>query len=93
MDLNPDIFFSNDVTRSSPVLYSVNIQDGAERNFIAPLLLGLSWTISHLITCMQLNLAMITVRFNYAKRRRDILKLLFMSERQIRRRKQVKRTK
>ena len=36
-----------------------------------------SWTsVSSLITCMLLNLAMITVHFNYAKRRLDILELL-----------------
>ena len=40
---------------------------------------------------MQLNLAIITVHFNYAKRRLEILKLLSMSDGRIGRRKHVKR--
>jgi len=65
---------SVDVTRSDGPVLSLNIQDVAERNVIASFFLGLS--VSSPITCVQLNLAMITVHFNYAKRRLDILKLL-----------------
>ena len=50
-------------------------------------------SVSSLITCVQLNLAMITVHFNYAKQRLDILKLLSMSDWRIGCRKQVKRGK
>ena len=48
-------------------VFTVNIQDGATRNVIAFLELQ-----SSLITCVQLNLAMITVHLNYAKRLFDI---------------------
>ena len=64
----------------------MNIQDGAMRNVIAFLELQ-----SSLITCVQLNLAMITVHLNYAKRKFDILNLLSMSDGRIGRLKQVKR--
>ena len=67
----------------------MNIQDGAERNVIA---FFTSWTsVSSFITCVYLNLAMITVHLNYAKRRLDIFKLLSMSDGRIGRHKQVKR--
>ena len=37
-----------------------------------------SWpSVSSLITCVQLNLSMITIHFNYAEQRLDILKLIF----------------
>ena len=48
-------------------VFTVNIQDGATRNVIAFLELQ-----SSLITCVQLNLAMITVQLNYAKQLFDI---------------------
>ena len=64
----------------------MNIQDGVMRNVTAFLELQ-----SSLITCVQLNLAMITVHLNYAKRLFDILNLLSMSEGRIGRLKQVKR--
>ena len=50
-----------------------------------------SWTsVSSLLTCVQLNLAVITVQFSYAKRRHAILRLDSMSDGQIgRRSKQV----
>lgn len=70
-------------------MFTVNIQDGAERNFI----FFPSWTsVSSLLTCVQLNLAVITVQFSYAKRRHAILRLDSMSDGQIgRRSKQVER--
>ena len=45
--LNPDIFFlSRDVTRLNTILFRVrNIQDGAERNVIASLRLGLQFHV------------------------------------------------
>lgn len=49
----------------------------SERNVTTYLLFGL---ISSLVTSIQLNLAMITVHVNYAKRRLDILRLLSMSD-------------
>ena len=64
----------------------MNIQDGAMRNVIAFLELQ-----SSLITCVQLNLSMITVHLNYAKRLLDILNLLSMSDGPIGRLQQVKR--
>ena len=43
---NPDIFLSRDVTRLSTILFRVrNIQDGAERNVIASLRLGLQFHV------------------------------------------------
>ena len=43
---NPDIFLSRDVTRLSAILFRVrNIQDGAERNVIASLRLGLQFHV------------------------------------------------
>ena len=68
-----DIFYpgAGGVTRLSPVLYrKYSRRDRAQcyRFFT-------SWTsVSSLITSLQLNLAMITVHFNCAKRRLDILK-------------------
>ena len=44
MDAKSGYFLSSDVIRSSRVLY-VNIQDGAERNDIASLLLGLKFQV------------------------------------------------
>ena len=67
-------------------VFTVNIQDGATRNVIAFLELQ-----SSLITCVQLNLSMITVHLNYAKRLLDILNLLSMSDGPIGRLQQVKR--
>ena len=58
--------------------FTVNIQDGAESNVIASLPNGLQFP--SLIMFVQFNLAMITIHFNYAKRRLDILKLLSMSD-------------
>ena len=43
---NPDISLSRDVTRLSTILFRVrNIQDGAERNVIASLRLGLQFHV------------------------------------------------
>ena len=71
--LNPDIFLSSDVARLSPVLYceySRWCRAQCYRFFT-------SWTsVSSLITCVQLDLAMTTVQFYCAKRRLDILGLL-----------------
>ena len=52
-----------------------------------------SWTsVSSLLTCVQLNLAVITAQFSYTKRRHAIRRLDSMSDGQIERRsKQVKR--
>ena len=52
-----------------------------------------SWTsVSSLVTCVQLNLAVITAQFSYTKRRHAIRRLDSMSDGQIERRsKQVKR--
>ena len=52
-----------------------------------------SWTsVSSLLTCVQLNLLVITVQFSYAKRRHAIRRLHSMSNEQIGRRStQVKR--
>ena len=72
------IFFSSSyVTRSSPVLYNEYLRwwwAQCYRSFI-------SWTsVSSPLTCVQLNLAVITINFSYAKRRLDILRRLFRSE-------------
>ena len=78
--LNPDILLSSDVTRSSPVLYreySIRCREQCYRFFT-------SWTsVSSLIRCVQLKLAMITVHFNYDKRRLYIVKLLSMSDERV----------
>ena len=59
------------VTRLSPVLY----RKYSRRRRAQCYRFFTSWTsVSSLITSLQLNLAMITVHFNYAKRRLDILK-------------------
>ena len=61
--LNPDIF-SGDVTRSSPVLY----RKYSRRCWAQCYRFFTSWTsVSSLITCLQFNLAMITIHFNYAR--------------------------
>ena len=59
------------VTRLSPVLYRKYSRRGRAQCYR----FFTSWTsVSSLITSLQLNLAMITVHFNCAKRRLDILK-------------------
>ena len=61
----------------------MNIQDDAVHIVIA---FFTSWTsVSSLITCVQLNLAMIAVHFNYAKRPLAIPRLLFLARRSDRR--------
>ena len=59
----------------------------SERNVTTYLLFGL---ISSLITSIQLNLAMITVHVNHAKRCLDILRFLSMSDGRNGRHNQVK---
>ena len=49
----------------------------AQRVALIPPLLGL---ISSLVACMQVNLAMLTVRLNYVKHRVYIVKLLSVSD-------------
>ena len=57
LTLNLDIFLSGDVTRLSPVLYL---------SAVLSLLYLASWNlVSSLITCVQLNLAMMTVQWHY----------------------------
>ena len=63
---NPDTFESDDVARSGPVSTVVStawLQNNmaAKQNVLA-VLVGL---ISSLVTCVQLNVAMLTVHFNY----------------------------
>ena len=88
------LFLSSEVTRSSNVNvlyreYSRRCLAQCYRFF------STSWTLVSSLgkTCAQLNLAMITVQFNNAKRRFDILKLHFVSDGRIGRLKQVKRAK
>ena len=57
------------------------IKDGEERNVIAPSFLGLQFLSP--LTCVQLNVAVITVNFSCAKRRLGILRRFFMSEERI----------
>lgn len=60
----------------------------APKKVIAGVVLGV---ICSLITCVQLNLAMFNMHFDYYKRRMDILTLLSMSDARIARYKQLKR--
>ena len=74
------VFFlsSVDVTRYDDPVLSLNF---SRRRRAQCYRFFSSWTsVSSLITCVQLNLAMITIHFNYAKHRLDILKLLSMSD-------------
>ena len=75
--LIPDMFLSSDVTTSSPVLYQEYSRRCQAQWVIASTLLGLQFQV---ITCVLLNLAMITWHFNYAKRRLHILKIFSRSD-------------
>ena len=64
--VNPDIYFSSShVTRSRQVLYGEYSRWCREQCFR---LFTSKTSVSSLITCVQLNLAIITVHFSYAKR-------------------------
>ena len=86
------LFLSSEVTRSSNVLYREY-----SRRCLAQCyrFFSTSWTLVSSLgkTCAQLNLALITVQFNYAKRRLDILNIHFISDGRIGRLKQVNRAK
>ena len=75
-DLRPDLRLStDDVAKSCPVSYRKINQYGGTTcspNFSS------SWT--HFKSCMQVNLAMLTVHVNYVKQRVDIVKLLSVSD-------------
>ena len=70
MDAKSEIlFYQDDVTTSNPVPYrEFNSQDGCRGQYY----FFRSGLISSIITCVQLNIAMNTVHFNYA--------LLFLKE-------------
>lgn len=60
----------------------------ADRHVVASLLLGL---LSSLMACVQLNLALLNLHFNYLRRRLNIIRLLSLSESRIGRLKLLKR--
>ena len=70
---SPDIFESDDVTKSGLVFIAWIFNMAAELNVVPSLLLAI---ISSLIVYVEVNVAMFTVHFSYCKRRLDILKLL-----------------
>ena len=88
---NQDILWYDVVTKLAPVLiYLANLNMAADRRQIPSVLLGLI-SISSLLACMQLNVALLNGEISYARRRIDICKLLTLSTGQNGRQKQLKR--
>ena len=71
----------------SASIYLANLNMTVHRRQIASVLLGL---ISSLLTCMQLNVALLNAEISYARRRLDICKLFTLSSGQNGRQKQLK---
>ena len=74
----PYIFVYTDVTVSEPVFFRARFSKmAASRNVVCSMLLGL---LSSLIACLELNVAMLTLNFNYLRRRLSIMRLLAISD-------------
>ena len=85
----PYIFVYADVTVSEPVFFRARFSKmAASRNDVCSMLLGL---LSSLIACLELNVAMLNLNFNYLRRRLSIMRLLTISESGIRRHRLLKR--
>ena len=70
----PYIFVYADVTVSEPVFFRARFSKmAASRNVVCSMLLGL---LSSLIACLELNVAMLNLNFNYLRRRLSIMRLL-----------------
>ena len=67
----PYIFVYADVTVSEPVFFRARFSKmAASRNVVCSMLLGL---LSSLIACLELNVAMLNLNFNYLRRRLSIM--------------------
>ena len=78
----PYIFVYADVTVSEPVFFRARFSKmAASRNVVCSMLLGL---LSSLIACLELNVAMLNLNFNYLRRRLSIMRLLAISDSGIR---------
>lgn len=87
--LYPYIFVYADVTVSEPVFFRARFSKmAASRNVLCSMLLGL---LSSLIACLQLNVAMLNLNFNYLRRRLSIMRLLAISDSGIRRQRLLRR--
>ena len=85
----PYIFVYVDVTVSEPVFFRARFSKmAASRNVVCSMLLGL---LSSLIACLELNVAMLNLNFNYLRRRLSIMRLLAISDSGIRRQRLLKR--
>ena len=85
----PYIFVYADVTVSEPVFFRARFSKmAASRNVVCSMLLGL---LSSLIACLELNVAMLNLNFNYLRRRLSIMRLLAISDSGIRRQRLLKR--
>ena len=85
----PYIFVYADVTVSEPVFFRARFSKmAASRNVVSSVLLGL---LSSLIACLELNVAMLNLNFNYLRRRLNIMRLLTISDSGIRRQRLLKR--
>ena len=74
----PYIFVYADVTVSEPVFFRARFSKmAASRNVVCSMLLGL---LSSLIACLELNVAMLNLNFNYFRRRLSIMRLLAISD-------------
>ena len=74
----PYIFVYADVTVSEPVFFRARFSKmAASRNVVCSMLLGL---LSSLIACLELNVAMLNLNFNYLRRRLSIMRLLAISD-------------
>ena len=88
---NPNIFWYDVVSKLAPVLiYLANLNMAADRRQIASVPLGLI-SISSLLACLQLNVALLNAEVSYTRRRLDICKLFTLSTGQNGRQKQLKR--
>ena len=85
----PYIFVYADVTVSEPVFFRARFSKmAASRNVVCSMLLGL---LSSLIACLELNVAMLNLNFNYLRRRLSIMRLLAISDSGIRRQRLLKK--
>ena len=87
----PDTFEYDDVGSSVQSLSSNEpFTNTAEKRGLVAVLLAL---VSNIVACVQVTLAILTVRTKYMKQRSDILKLLALSDERTGRQKQLKRLK
>ena len=74
----PYIFVYADVTVSEPGFFRARFSKmAASKNVVCSMLLGL---LSSLIACLELNVAMLNLNFNYLRRRLSIMRLLAISD-------------